>query len=334
MWSGLGCNISSISTTINNATAETNLAVQSYILETSCFPLVLSRIIFYALFLLLSSCLLFSFVRHHVKYNRFDILRCKSNIATERHRVVIAMSFGCFFRSLSFVVDGEYLYNSDVAFYVHVFLRVLKDVCYVQSFSLVVVFWLTLLKTVGGGRTSHGNSRSHRHQWDAATIQIVAVGVFAVCRVVVAILRCIAENGTASFETSNLDIILYGILAISYFVFFVVAIVHGTRLHKRLTRVGIVVRRNLYRLRGFMIVEFLFAVLLAVSTLSRIILFSQSLNPTLSRGTHPTLYFVLRNVVKGSEFGMVGTLTLLMIARSSTSSTASRESDAVERERR
>ena len=154
------------------------------------------------------------------------------------------------------------------------------------------------------------------------------------CRVVVAILRCIAENGTASFETSNLDIILYGILAISYFVFFVVAIVHGTRLHKRLTRVGIVVRRNLYRLRGFMIVEFLFAVLLAVSTLSRIILFSQSLNPTLSRGTHPTLYFVLRNVVKGSEFGMVGTLTLLMIARSSTSSTASRESDAVERERR
>ena len=165
MWSGLGCNNSSISTTINNATTETNLAVQSYILETSCFPLVLSRIIFYALFLLLSSCLLFSFVRHHVKYNRFDILRCKSNIATERHRVVIAMSLGCFFRSLSFVVDGEYLYNSDVAFYVHVFLRVLKDICYVQSFSLVVVFWLTLLKTVGGGRTSHGNSRSHRHQF-------------------------------------------------------------------------------------------------------------------------------------------------------------------------
>ena len=69
--------------------------------------------------------------------------------------MVFALCVGTFARSLSFVISPEYVYDEQdpdnaVADYVHVCLRVVKDICFVQSFVLVVVFWLELLGTVSG----------------------------------------------------------------------------------------------------------------------------------------------------------------------------------------
>ena len=284
---------------------------KTHVLETTCQPLLVSRLTFYSAFLLLSLFLLFSFVRHHVKYGREDVL-CVG-IETERHRVVLALCLGTFARALSFVVSEDYMHDPAqtqlnlVPAYVHILLRAIKDICYVQAFSLVVVFWLTLLKTVDG--TLH---RTSTHRWNAPQLQWVSVIVFAACRIVIALLRAI------DVEYSNVDVILFGTLSLFYFVIFVVALVHGWRLHARLKRVGIVVRKNLLRLRCFILVEIMFAVALACSTVLRVLLFSVL---DYSRETNPTLHYTIRTIVKGAELGLVGTLTLLMIARSKARNT-------------
>lgn len=284
---------------------------QTHVLETTCLPLLVSRLAFYSAFLLLSLFLLFSFVRHHVKYGRGDVL-CVG-IETDRHRVVLALCLGTFARSLSFVVSEDYMHDPAqvqlnlIPAYFHILLRAIKDICYVQAFSLVVLFWLTLLKTVDG--TLHRNST---HRWNAPQLQWMSVIVFAACRTVIAVLRAI------NLEYNNVDVILFGTLSLFYFVIFVVALVHGWRLHARLKRVGIVVRKNLLRLRFFILVEIIFAVALACSTTLRVLLFSVL---DYSREPNTTLHYTIRTIVKGAELGLVSTLTLLMIARSKTRNT-------------
>ena len=83
-------------------------------------------------------------------------------------------------------------------------------------------------------------------------------------------------------------------------------------------RVGIVVRKNLLRLRFFILVEIIFAVALACSTTLRVLLFSVL---DYSREPNTTLHYTIRTIVKGAELGLVSTLTLLMIARSKTRNT-------------
>jgi hypothetical protein len=310
----LGCDITFLSPSNNsvtasdtaNATNATNAAyyTQLHRLETTCPTLLATRIVFYSSFLLLSSCLLFSFVRHHIKYDRSNVL-C-TGIETERHRVVVALFVGTFARSLSFVVDEDYMSSNHESHqridYIHKMLRVTKDICFVQAFSLVVEFWLTLLRTVEGTTKMQGT-------WNVSWLRVCAVIVFAVCRVLIAIIRPIVEAHGAS---TQVDLLLFGILSFSYFLLFCVALMHGRRLHKRLARVGPMVKRNMLRLRAFMAVEISFCILLAVSTLFRTLVFTQL---GYTRGENPTLHYAARTTVKGTELGLVATLTLLMIAR-------------------
>ncbi len=311
------CDITFLSPNITNLTSyHSNI----HRLESTCSTLLFTRLFFYGAFLLLSSCLLFSFVRHHTKYDRTRVL-C-TGIETERHRVVIALFIGTFARSLSFIIHESYMFdNQNISKIIHLVLRVIKDICYVQSFSLVVVFWLTLLQSVDGTQS----------KWNVHRLQMVAVVTFGVCRLSIAIIRPIIQANQQSIDENerltsktNIDLILYGILSSSYFIFFVVGLIHGCRLNKRLAKVGKMVKKNMYRLRIFMAIECFFCVVLASSTLLRMVLFA---NMKYTRYENPTLYYYVRTTVKGSELGLTTTLTLLMIART-RSRTRTRESEA------
>lgn len=295
MWTS--CNASALETSSNLTLIRD--------LETSCLPLLASRLFFYSSFLLLSLFLFFSFVRHHVKYGRSDVMCI--GIETERHRVVLALCIGTFMRSLSFVVSEEYMRTETMEHHLslpglfHIVLRLIKDICYVQAFSLVVVFWLTLLKTVNGTDVRSPN------RCDPSKLQLIAVITFAVCRTGIAILRLVYLDPDV-----DVSVLLFGILSVLYFFMFVVGLMHGYRLHARLKRVGLVVRKNLLRLRMFIVAEVVFTISLALSTMLRVVLFSIL---GYNSGQHLTLYFTIRTIVKGAELGLVATLTLLMIAR-------------------
>jgi hypothetical protein len=335
VWSG--CDLSVLDGGAANASSSGGDAVAARItLEATCSPLKWSRVAFFLSFLLNSCCLLFSFVRHHVKYGRNP---CCEGIETERHKVVIGLAVGSFARALCFIVDPEFwpaaadgadgAEASNLSVVVpHICLRVLKDVLFVYAFSLVVLFWNKVLRALQVYGT---NAAGQRRRWRdegwcacyhsvlrAATqwiqpefLHTVLVAFFAVVRTGVAIAR-IAHHGRKE-ENEVWGYTLYGILVFMYGVLiFPVAMLYGLRLQSRLRAVGQVVRRNLLRLRAFMFFEFLFSMCLAAATTLRLVLFSMS---GWSEVEEFDWYFTLKVLVKAFEVGMVTTLSLLMIAR-------------------
>ena len=268
-------------------------------LEPDCPAFMIPRILFFSSFLLLSMFLTFSFTRHHVKYK----INPLQGIITERHRVVLPLAIGTFARALSFVVAGEF-WNIAGSHIGHVVLTIIKDICYVVCFTVVVAFWLYCLHLFNLN--------------DAATytmskkIQIGVVAVFAMLRILSAILREVRSD-------TLIPSITYGVLVVFYFLLFVAALLYGCRLRSKLQRVGPLVSKNLRRLTAFMIAEIFFLAVLFFGTLTRQAVFHGEIG-FLTPSTHPAEYIFFRTLVKCAELACIATLTLMMIARAKVES--------------
>ena len=299
-------------------------------LEGSCPPMYWSRVGCYAAFLINSICLFFSFVRHHIKYERNPFTQ---GIETERHRVVVALAFGCFARALCFIVDPDFwpsdVHDSSVKV-AHIVFRVLKDILFVYAFSLVVVFWNMVLRTL-----KEYSATPDVHKWSEGgwwvlcrsitsnffcktkptLVHSILVTLFALIRVSIAIARLslVNENDETSSDTSFWDYTFYSVLLFIYGgLIFPAFLVSGIRLQSRLRAVGRIVRRNLARVRAFMLLEFIFSICLVVSTLLRLILFDSR---RVDDAASFSMFFILKVLTKMFEVCMVTTLSMLMIAR-------------------